>query len=176
MTVRSGRVPRMSRQTQLPPWADLARTTIPEETGSDRVEVGYVPPVHDRRDYALLSVGVLCASTSPPLIAACAAPALAIAFWRTGAAALIILPVLLARREHRGLHRRAALLAVLAGAALAAHFGTFIPSLSYTSVASAAALVCSQAVWAALLGRVLGERLPRPRVAGHRASASRACC
>ena len=49
---------------------------------------------------------------------------------------------------------------MLAGAALAAHFGTFIPSLQYTSVASASALVCSQAVWAGLLGRLLGERLP----------------
>ena len=55
---------------------------------------------------------------------------------------------------------RALKLALLAGAALAIHFGTFIPSLSYTSVSSATALVCSQAVWAALLGRVLGERLP----------------
>ena len=59
-------------------------------------------------------------------------------------------------------------LAVLAGAALAAHFGTFIPSLQYTSVASASALVCSQAVWAGLLGRLLGERLPRPGVGGDR--------
>jgi drug/metabolite transporter (DMT)-like permease len=50
---------------------------------------------------------------------------------------------------------------VLAGAALAAHFGTFIPSLQFTSVASASALVCSQAVWAGILGRLLGERLPR---------------
>ena len=48
-----------------------------------------------------------------------------------------------------------------AGAALAAHFGTFIPSLSYTSVASATALVCSQAVWAGVLSALLGERLPR---------------
>ena len=43
-------------------------------------------------------------------------------------------------------------LALLAGAALAAHFGTFIPSLQYTSVASASALVCSQAVWAGCSG------------------------
>jgi len=116
--------------------------------------------VREGRDYGLLAVGILCASASPPLIAATAAPALAIAFWRTGAAALVLLPAMLARGEHLQLPRRAAWLAVLAGAALAAHFGTFIPSLSYTSVASSAALVCSQAVWAALLGRVLGERLP----------------
>jgi drug/metabolite transporter (DMT)-like permease len=118
--------------------------------------------VHGRpptNDLALLAIGVLCASASPPLIAATAAPALAIAFWRTGAAALVLLPAVVLRRER--FERRAVLLALLAGAALAAHFGTFIPSLSYTSVASSAALVCSQAVWAGLLGHVLGERMPR---------------
>lgn len=114
--------------------------------------------MQERRDHALLALGVLCASTAPPLIAASAAPALAIAFWRTGAAALVLAPFTLARRERPG--GRALWLAVLAGVALALHFGTFIPSLGYTSVASASALVCSQAVWAALLGRALGERMP----------------
>jgi drug/metabolite transporter (DMT)-like permease len=115
--------------------------------------------VEDRGDYVLLATGVLCASASPPLIAATAAPALAIAFWRTGAAALVIAPAVVVRREV--FTRRGLLLALLAGFALAAHFGTFIPSLSYTSVSSGTALVCSQAVWAGLLGRLLGERLPR---------------
>jgi drug/metabolite transporter (DMT)-like permease len=108
----------------------------------------------------LLAIGVLGASTSPPLIAACAAPALAIAFWRTGAAALVLGPLALLRGVG-AVPRHALWLALAAGAALALHFGTFIPSLSYTSVASSSALVCSQAVWAALLGRILGERLPR---------------
>jgi drug/metabolite transporter (DMT)-like permease len=107
----------------------------------------------------LLALGVLCASTAPPIIAATAAPALAIAFWRTGAAAVLLLPVTLVRGELRRIG--SPWLAVLAGAALAAHFGTFIPSLQFTSVASASALVCSQAVWAGILGRLLGERLPR---------------
>jgi drug/metabolite transporter (DMT)-like permease len=107
----------------------------------------------------LLALGVLCASTAPPIIAATAAPALAVAFWRTGAAALLLLPVTLVRGELRRIG--SPWLAVLAGAALAAHFGTFIPSLQFTSVASASALVCSQAVWAGVLGRLLGERLPR---------------
>lgn len=115
--------------------------------------------MHERGDYALLATGVLCASASPPLIAATAAPALAMAFWRTGAAAALIAPAVLFRRER--FSRRGALLALAAGAALAAHFGTFIPSLRYTTVASSAALVCSQAVWAGLLGRLLGERLPK---------------
>jgi drug/metabolite transporter (DMT)-like permease len=113
------------------------------------------PPTED---LGLLAIGVLCASTAPPLIAATAAPALAIAFWRTGAAAAVLLPIALARGELRRIG--SPWLALLAGAALALHFGTFIPSLSYTSVASSAALVSSQAVWAALLGRLLGERLP----------------
>src|SRR5829696_5548731 len=120
---------------------------------------GRLPP----QDLGLLATGVLCASASPPLIAATAAPALAIAFWRTGAAAVLLAPVAMVR-DRRGIARvpaRAVWLAVLAGAALAAHFGMFIPSLSYTTVASSTALVCSQAVWAALLGRLLGERLPR---------------
>src|SRR4051794_29358605 len=113
-------------------------------------------------DLSLLAVGVLGASTSPPLIAACAAPALAIAFWRTAAAALVLAPAALAHGRGSGrLPGRALRLALLAGLVLALHFGTFIPSLSYTSVASAASLVCSQAVWAGLLGSVLGERLPR---------------
>jgi drug/metabolite transporter (DMT)-like permease len=115
------------------------------------------------RDLALLAVGVLCASTSPPLIAATAAPALAIAFWRTGAATLLLLPAALARRD---VPRTVPRLALLAGAALAAHFACFVPSLSYTSVASSAALVCSQAVWAGLLSRALGERLGRGAWAG----------
>ena len=114
--------------------------------------------MHRREDYALLAIGIMCASAAPPLIAATAAPALAIAFWRTGAAAVLLLPAAVVRRERpRG---RAVWLALLAGAALAAHFGTFIPSLSYTSVASATALVCSQAVWAGMLSALLGERLP----------------
>jgi drug/metabolite transporter (DMT)-like permease len=110
------------------------------------------------QDLALLAVGVLCASTSPPLIAATAAPALAVAFWRTGAAAALLAPVALARRD---VPRRPPRLALLAGAALAAHFACFVPSLTYTSVASSAALVSSQAVWAGLLSRALGERLGR---------------
>src|SRR5436853_980662 len=105
------------------------------------------PPAEDMM---LLGAGVLCAATAPPLIAATAAPALAIAFWRTGVAATLLFPVALARGELRG--TGAPWLALLGGAALACHFGTFIPSLSYTTVASAAALVCTQAVWAGLLG------------------------
>ncbi|HET6551166.1 MAG TPA: DMT family transporter [Solirubrobacter sp.] len=122
--------------------------------------------MHERQDLLWLAVGIVCVSASAPLIAATAAPALAIAFWRTGAAAVVLAPLALLRVRGPRAPARALGLAVLAGAALAAHFGTFVPSLSYTTVASSSALVCSQAVWAGLLGRLLGERLPRRAWAG----------
>jgi len=120
------------------------------------------------QDLILLAMGVACASTAPPLIAATAAPALAIAFWRNGLGALAVLPYALfrARQEMRRMSVRTLVLALVAGTFLAGHFGFFVPSLRYTSVASASALVCSQTVWAALFGRLFGERLPRQAWAG----------
>jgi drug/metabolite transporter (DMT)-like permease len=137
-----------------------ARVSDPPAT-TEAPGLGRLAP--PREDVPLLALGVACASTSPALIAATAAPALGIAFWRTGLGALVIAPVALlrSRTELRGVSRRVLWLAALAGAMLAAHFATFVPSLGLTSVASASALVCSQAVWAALFGRLLGERLPR---------------
>jgi drug/metabolite transporter (DMT)-like permease len=44
---------------------------------------------------------------------------------------------------------------------LALHFGTWIPAISYTSVASATALVATQPVWAALIGTARGEYISR---------------
>ena len=64
------------------------------------------PPVAapPREDALLLAVGVLAASTAAPLIAATAAPALAIAFWRTGIGAAVTLPFA-ARRVRAELRR-----------------------------------------------------------------------
>jgi len=127
---------------------------------------GMARPPH--ADLLLLGVGVVCASTASPLIAATAAPALAIAFWRNALGTLAILPYALARArpELRRMSPRVLGLALLAGAFLAAHFATFVPSLRFTTVASAGALTSSQAVWAALFARLLGERLPGRAWAG----------
>ena len=97
----------------------------------------------------LAVVGVLGVSASGPLMAATAAPALAIAFWRNAMASGVLLPVVLAtcRDELRALDRRELRWAGLAGLFLALHFATWIPSLGYTSVASATALVATQPVW-----------------------------
>jgi drug/metabolite transporter (DMT)-like permease len=114
-------------------------------------------------DLALISVAVLAVSTSGPLIAASAAPALALAFWRNALAAGALLPVALSRNrpELRRLTRREWRLTLVAGALLAAHFATWIPSIRYTTVASSTALVASQPVWAALLARMRGVVLER---------------
>ena len=113
------------------------------------------------RDVGLLVVALMAVSTSGPLIAATAVPALAIAFWRNALASVVLLPVVLARRreELRGLDRRERRLAALAGLLLALHFATWIPALSYTSVASATALVATQPVWSALIDRLRGHHV-----------------
>lgn len=115
------------------------------------------------RDVTLLGVSVLAVSTAGPIIAATAAPALAIAFWRNALGCAVVLPWAALRRgrELRGVDRRTLLLAVAAGALLAVHFGAWVPSLTLTSVASSTALVCTQPVWSALLARAAGHRVPR---------------
>ena len=114
-------------------------------------------------DLVLLALAVAAVSTSAPLIRQAAAPALAIAFWRNLLASGVLVPYALAttRRELLGLDRRTRRLGILAGGLLAAHFATWIPSLSFTTVASSVALVATQPVWAALLARHRGEHVSR---------------
>jgi drug/metabolite transporter (DMT)-like permease len=106
-----------------------------------------------RTDALLIVVALTAVSTSGPLIAATAVPALAIAFWRNALASGLLLPVALVtcREELRGLDARELRLAGVAGLMLALHFATWTPALTSTSVASATALVATQPVWAALI-------------------------
>lgn len=115
------------------------------------------------RYLGVLAIAVAAISTSGPLIAATAAPALAIAFWRNGMASGLLLPWTLVRRhaDVRMLDGRSWRLSVIAGVLLAAHFATWVPSLTLTSVASSTALVASQPVWASIFAHVGGQRLPR---------------
>lgn len=114
-------------------------------------------------DLVLIAVAVAAVSTSAPLIRQAAAPALAIALWRNVLASGVLVPFSLvtARSELASLDRRQWRLAVLAGALLAAHFATWIPSLSFTTIASSVALVATQPVWAALIARQRGQHVPR---------------
>jgi len=111
---------------------------------------------------AALTVAVLAVSSSAPLIVFAAAPALAVAFWRNGLAAVALTPITLGprRAELRGATRRELTFCVLAGVALAAHFGTWMPSVRLGSVATATALVATQPVWQGLIAVGQGKRPP----------------
>ena len=112
-------------------------------------------------DLALLGVAVVAVSTSAPLVRVADAPTLAIAFWRNALAlpVLGLLVALGAREAFLGLDARERRLSALAGPFLAALFAIWVPSLSFTSVASSVALVATQPVWAALIARRRGEHV-----------------
>jgi drug/metabolite transporter (DMT)-like permease len=107
-------------------------------------------------------------SFAAPLTAATAAPALAIAFWRNAMAVGALSPAALLRHrgELRGMARRAVVQSAGAGLLLAVHFGTWVPSLRMTSVASSTALVTTTPIWTALLMRLRGHRPPALAWAG----------
>ena len=115
------------------------------------------------RDIGLLAIAVLFISSSGPIIAATVAPALAIAFWRCFLGSAATAPWVIGRHraELARLTRHEWWLIVAAGLLLGAHFATWIPSLRFTTVASSTALVATQPVWAALIARQRGARMPR---------------
>jgi drug/metabolite transporter (DMT)-like permease len=123
------------------------------------------PAVRAALPGAALAVAVLAVSSSAPLIAYAAAPALAIAMWRNAFAVGVLAPVA-AVRDRAALaallraDRRTGLVCVLAGLALAAHFATWVPSVKLTTVAASTALVCTMPVWSALIATAQGVRLP----------------
>jgi drug/metabolite transporter (DMT)-like permease len=112
-------------------------------------------------------LGVIGVSASGPIMAATAAPVLAIAFWRNLLGAILMAgPAAVSKRaEFASLrwsdYRRLAIAAV----SLALHFVCFITALKLTSVAAATALVCLQVAWIALFNALLGSR-PHSAVVG----------
>ncbi len=109
----------------------------------------------------LLALAVVGIGASAPLIAATAAPALAIALWRNVFGSLAIAPWVLLRstadlRRMAG-DRRLLRTVLLAGTALAVHFATWVPAVTLTTVAAATALGAAQPVWNALIARAQGQ-------------------
>lgn len=116
-----------------------------------------------RKSWALLLVGVVGVSLSAPLTALLTAPALALGFWRTALATVLLLPGGALRRsaEFRGLRPPVLVRCGLAGAFLAAHFAAWLPSITLTSVSAATALVCTTPIWTALAAAAAGHHMPR---------------
>ena len=122
--------------------------------------------------YLILLAGVLIAATSSILIRLAqteGAPSLGIASWRLILATVVLTPVALRRSsgEIRHLPRRDVYWGIAAGLFLAAHMATWISSLAFTSVASAAALVTTNPLWVALaVFLFFGERPSRHTLIG----------
>jgi drug/metabolite transporter (DMT)-like permease len=103
-------------------------------------------------------VGVLAVGAAAIFIRLADAPALGIAFWRCTLGALALLPLAAYNRESvpKG---RDLWVGAVAGVALGAHFGTWIASLDYTSVAASVVLVSTTPVFVAVAAYLLfGER------------------
>jgi drug/metabolite transporter (DMT)-like permease len=116
----------------------------------------------------LLVVAILAISTGAPF-ARWAAPAdpIAIAALRVGFASILLFA--LGWRDIGALRRvkRAdAPYVVLAGVLLGVHFGSWIASLSFTSTAASVAIVCTNPIFAALFGTLLGDRVKPREIAG----------
>ncbi len=108
-----------------------------------------------------LVLAILAISTGAPFVRwAAPAPALAIGTLRVGGAAVLLFA---AGWREIGALRRIARADVkwiaLSGVLLAVHFGTWIASLEFTSTAASVALVCTNPIFAALFGTLLGDRV-----------------
>ncbi len=116
--------------------------------------------------YLIVPIGILAVSTASLLIrfAQDYTSSITIAAFRLGLAALILLPYTVVKhgQELRSLTGADLKFALLAGLILAIHFGSWITSLEYTSVASSVVLVTTTPLWVALLAPVfLGEKTSR---------------
>lgn len=102
-----------------------------------------------------LSFAILAVSTASILIrfAQREAPSLTIAVLRLGVATLLLAPAVLLhhREQFRSIRGRALALAATSGLFLAIHFGTWITSLEYTTVASSVVFVSTGPLWVGLL-------------------------
>ena len=119
------------------------------------------PRIHS---YWGVILGVIAVSFAAIFIRLCQAHPLAVAFYRMGLAALMLLPFLAKSgwSQLAGLRRDLLIRAILAGFFLGIHMGTWVTSLFFTSVASSIILVSTQSVFAVVLSHYgIRERASR---------------
>jgi drug/metabolite transporter (DMT)-like permease len=100
--------------------------------------------------YLVLVAGVIAVSLAAIFIRYADAPSLVVAAYRMTLASLILLPLTLPALCKTPLTKSNAPYALWAGLFLGIHFATWISSLSFTTVASSAAIVATQPLWVAL--------------------------
>jgi drug/metabolite transporter (DMT)-like permease len=120
--------------------------------------------------FALL-IAILAVSTSSIFIrfAQAGAPSLVIAALRLTFATLMLAPIAFTRHRNElsSLTGADLILGLVSGLFLAIHFGTWISSLEFTTVASSVVFVSTGPLWVALLSPVLlNERLQRVALLG----------
>lgn len=121
------------------------------------------------KPYLTLFIGVLSVSFAATFIRLADAPPLVIAAYRLTIASVILLPFASRKaiRSFNKLSRRDMLLILLSSVFLALHFGLWITSLSYTSIASSVVLVTSHPAFVAVISYFLwGERLNKLAITG----------
>ena len=119
--------------------------------------------------YIVLIVGVLSVSFAAIFIRLAEAPPLVIAAYRLTIASLILIPIASRRsmKSLKTLSRRDGFLILLSSVFIALHFGLWITSLSYTSIASSVILVTSHPAFVAVISYFLwSERLNKLTIGG----------
>jgi drug/metabolite transporter (DMT)-like permease len=113
---------------------------------------------------ALLVVGMIAVSFAAILIRSAAAPALALAFWRSLGGALVLAPFALRDDVKPDAGERRSLIA--SGLFLAVHFALFIGAFAYTSVASAVVFAATGPLFVGLGSWLVLHRSPSRRTWG----------
>jgi len=121
------------------------------------------------RQHLIIFIGVVSVSFAAIFIRLAEAPPLIIASYRLITASLVLWPLTLkfSRSELRHINFRDLRLALISGVFLALHFGLWISSLSYTSVATSVILVTSSPLFVAIASYLFfREKISRKIVAG----------
>jgi len=121
------------------------------------------------KPYITLLVGVLSVSFAAIFIRLAEAPPLVIATYRLTIAAVILIPIasIKYKKNLNKLSRNDMLLILLSSVFMALHFGLWITSLSYTSIASSVILVTCHPAFVAIISYFLWrERLNKLTISG----------
>jgi len=121
------------------------------------------------KPYVILFVGVLSVSFAAILIRLADAPPLVIATYRLAIASIILIPIasIKSKKSLNKLSKNDILLILLSSVFVALHFGLWITSLSYTSIASSVVLVTAHPAFVAIISYFLwGERVNKLTIGG----------
>jgi drug/metabolite transporter (DMT)-like permease len=121
------------------------------------------------KPYLTLFIGVLAVSFAAIFIRLAEAPPLVIATYRLAIASVILIPIasIKSRKSLKKLSRQDILLILLSSIFVALHFGLWITSLSYTSIASSVVLVTAHPAFVAVISYFLwGERVNKLTIGG----------